>query len=215
MVFLIAGCIQAKNFNYGLKQVITLNSKYNITMETYPRNLNEINLMTNDLEELKKISLEAGQEPFNYIINYRILNLEAEKFYIEGQKYGDAGTTKNGFGCKIRPLIIESAFFRNNSAQKGFDAVVLLRDFVQKYPKEANSAGLLFKNAIFLNATFYQVAMDARSDSNIINYFCPKNESLESYKRQFKKEMNLSEDFINNLTYEEAVPIWKKIEGIN
>ena len=198
-----------------MKQITALNSKYNTTMETYPKNMKQIDAMLIDFIDLEKLQLETGQEPFKYIIDYIILNLEAEKLYIWGQKYGDAGTTKNGFGCKIKPLIIESVFFRNSSAQKGFESVVLLREFVEKYPKEANSVGFSYKNAIFLNATFYQIYTDANSDSHVINYFCPKNETLEIYQRQFKKETNLSEDFINNLTYEQAVPIWKEIVGIN
>ena len=214
ILFFIVGCTQAKDFNYGIKQINNINFKYNTTMDTYPPHLNQIISMNDDLKELKKIKLEAGQEPFNYIIDYRLLNLEVEKLFIFGQKYGESGTTKNGFGCKSRPLVIESAALRNNSALKGFEAVDLLREFVSNYPKEANLVGLSFKNAIFLNATFYQISKDAVGDSNIITYFCSKNESLESYKREFRRESNLSEDFINNLTYEKAVPIWKKLNGI-
>ena len=214
ILFFIVGCTQAKDFNYGIKQINNINFKYNTTMDTYPPHLNQIISMSDDLKELKKIKLEAGQEPFNYIIDYRLLNLEVEKLFIFGQKYGESGTTKNGFGCKSRPLVIESAALRNNSALKGFEAVDLLREFVSNYPKEANLVGLSFKNAVFLNATFYQISRDAIGDSNIITYFCSKNETLESYKREFRRESNLSEDFINNLTYEKAVPIWKKLNGI-
>ena len=214
ILFFIVGCSQAKDFNYGIRQFNDINSKYNTTMETYPQHLKQIDSMSNDLKELKKIKLETGQEPFNYIIDYRLLNLEAEKLFIFGQKYGESGTTKNGFGCKSRPLVIESAELRNRSALKGFKAVDLLREFVSKYPKEASSAGLSFKNALFLNATFYQISKDAVGDSNIITYFCQENESLESYKREFRRETNSSEDFISNLTYEQAVPIWKKLNGI-
>lgn len=214
MLFVVS-CVQAKDFKYGVKQINNLNSKYNTTMETYPKNIKQIDLMTNDLAELKKLQLETGQEPFNYIIDYRMLNLEAEKFFIEGQKYGAAGTTKYGFGCKSRPFILESASLRNSSALKGFEAVDLLREFVDKYPEEANSVGLSQKNALFLNATFYQIWKDARSDSNIINHFCPSNETLEIYRQEFRKKTNLSEDYINNLTYEEAVNIHKKIIAVS
>jgi len=211
----IAGCAQAKDFAYGVKQLNYINARYNITMESYPQHLKQIDLMSSDLKELKKEKLETGQEQLNYLIDYRLLNLEAEKLFIFGKKYGDSGTTKYGFGCKSRPLVIESAALRNSSALKGFEAVNLLREFIDKYPKESNSAGLSYKNALFLNATFYQVSEDARSDSNIITNFCPKNESLESYQRQFRRETNMSDDFINNLTYENAVPIWKNLEGIS
>lgn len=210
----IVGCTQANDFAYGLKQINSINSKYNTDMETYPKSLNQIDSMIDDFKELKKLELEKGQEALNYIIDYRLLNLEAEKLYIQGQKYGTTGTTKGGFGCKSRPLIIESASLRNMSALKGFEAVDLVREFAGKYPKEANLAGLSFKNALFLNATFYQVSRDARSDSSVINHFCPTNVTLELYQQEFRKKTNLSEDFIINLTYEGAVPIWKEIRGI-
>ncbi len=212
-LLLIAGCIQEKDFGYGVKQITKLNSKYNTTMETYPKTIAQIDSMLHDLGELKKIQLKRGNEPFNYVIDYRLLNLEAETLYISGQKYGSAGTTKDGFGCKSRPLIIESALLRNSSALKGFEAVDLLNEFASKYPEEAKLAGLSFKNALFLNATFYQVANDARRDSSTINHFCQANETLVLYKKEIKSKTNLSKEFVDNLSYEEAVPIWKKIRG--
>ena len=215
ILILIAGCTQAKDFKYSAKQISDLNSKYNTTMETSLSDIQKINAMIADFKELRKIKLDKGQEAFNYVVDYRILNLEAEKFYVQGQEYGLAGTTKSGFGCKQRPLIIESAALRNSSALKGFNAVDLLREFVDKYPAESNFANLSYKNALFLNATFYQISTDAGFDSDIINSFCPSNTTLEIYKEQFRKETNLSEEFINNLTYEEAVGIWKNLEGIN
>ncbi|MBS3105943.1 hypothetical protein J4234_06850 [Candidatus Woesearchaeota archaeon] len=210
----ILGCVQAKDFDYGLKQVNSLNSKYNTTMETYPKTMQKVSLMLNDMEELKKLQLETGQEPFGYIVDYRILNLEAEKLYIESQKYGSAGTTKDGFGCKTRPLITESVALRNMSALKGFEAAGLITEFVGKYPKEAESAGFSLKNALFLNASFYEISQDARRDSRVINNFCPQNVTLELYQEEFRKKTNLSEDSIKKMRYEEAVPIWKKIRGI-
>ena len=211
---LLLGCTQAKDFDYGAREVNKINSEYNVTMETYPKHLKQIDSMGNELKELKKISMETGQEPLNYLIDYRLLNLEAEKLYIFGQKYGETGTTKGGFGCKSRPLIIESASYRNESALKGFEAVDLLREFVDKYPKEADSAGLSYKSALFLNATFYEMSKNARADSSVINRFCPANVTLELYQQEFRKKTNLSKEFISSLTYDAAVPIWKKLREI-
>jgi len=215
ILLFIAGCVPAKDFNYGIRQINELNSRYNTTMENYPVSMQKIDLMLDEYRELKKTQLQSGQEQFNYIVNYRTLNLEAEKLFVEGQKYGLAGTTKGGFGCKSRPLIIESVSLRNSSALKGFEAVGLLREFVGKYPEDAKLAGLSEKNVLFLNATFYQVSLDARRDSNIINHFCPKNVTLELYQQEFRKKTNMSGDFIKNMGYDEAVPIWKNLRGIN
>lgn len=211
----IAGCAQANDFAYGMKKVNDVNLKYNTTMETYPKNIEQINFMLNDFAELKKLQLDSGQEQLNYVIDYRILNLEAEKLYIEGQRHGAAGTTRDGFGCKSRPIILESARLRNKSASKGFESVDLVREFAGRHPKESGLAGLSSKNALFLNATFYGIAQEANRDVRIINYFCPENVTLEIYQQDFRKRTNLSEDFIKNLDYDGAVKIWKNLRGIN
>lgn len=211
----ILGCSQLIDFNYGIKQINAIDARYNASIERYPKNIDDIRQMLKDLSGLKSLQLSYGQEQFNYLIDYKILNLEAEKLYIESQKFGSSGTTKNGFGCKSRPLITESAHLRNQSALKGFEAVSLLREFVAKYPKESNSAGLSEKNALFLNATFYLVAKEAKSDNSIINRFCPKNVTLGLYQEEFRKKTNLSKELINNLTYEQAVVIWKERRDIS
>ena len=220
ILIFIVSCAQAKDFKYSVKQVNKIDSKYNTTIETYPNTVSKINSMIGDFEEIKKLQLEAGKEPFNYLIDYRLLNLEAEKLLIEGQKYGDAGFTADGFGCKQRPLIIESAQLRNRSALKGFEAVELSREFVEEYPKEAEIAGISLKSALFLNAAFYQISEGARKDSSIINKFCPKNETLEIYKQRFSKpsfreRKSISEEYINNLSYEGAIKIYKKDLGFD
>jgi len=214
-VIALAGCAQPKDFRYGLYQLKNINMKYNATIDFYPNHLKQIESMSNDLSELKKIQLETGREPLNEIIDYQLLNLEAEKLFILSQKYGGSGTTKLGFGCKMRPLVIESAAFRNASAAKGFEAVDLLKKFVARYPKEAASAGLSSKNALFLNATFYQIYQEAEIDGRTITYFCQKNETLENYKKEFRRETSMSSGLINSLTYEQAVPIWKKLNELD
>ena len=216
LIFLIlmAGCAQ-QGFEYGLEKLNDVNSRYDTTMESYPKSAAQIDLMMSDLDSLKDLQLQSGQEPFNLLIRYRILNLEAEKFFIESQKYGFNDLAKTGFGCKPRPLIIESVALRNQSAQKGFEAVRLLREFIDNYPEDADTAGLSNKNALFLNASFYDMSRIARSDSSIINRFCPQNVTLELYRVEFMKRTNLSEEYINNLTYDEAVVIWKKIRELD
>ena len=210
LLVLLAGCAQ-QNFEYGLAKLNEVNSRYNTTMETYPKSIENIGLMTNDLNNLKNLQLQEGQEPFDRLIGYRILNLEAERLFMESQKHGFNDLTKTGFACKPRPLIIESVALRNQSAQKGFEAVSLLNEFISKYPEDAKTAGLSNKNVLFLNASFYGVSKIARSDSNLINHFCTQNVTLELYREEFRKRTNLSEENINNLTYDKAVVIWKKI----
>ena len=215
-LLLIFGCAPAKDFKYGLLQLTGVNSRYNTTMDTYPKSINQAKAMIDDYKELEKLKLDSGQEPFDIIIRYRILNLEADGlFAVNAQKYGDFGTTKNGFGCTLRPLISESAALRNGSAQKGFQSADLLKSFIEKYPENAKSAGFSEKNLIFLNATFFSIYEDAAKDSSIINGFCPENVTLGIYRQQFMKKTNLSEDYINSLDYNQAVSIWKDLRGMS
>jgi len=213
-LLLIFGCAQAKDFRYGLGKISSLNSKYNTTIDTYPKSIAQINSMLEDYRQLKNIQLDSGQESFAYVADYRILNLEAEKLYIESQKYGGSGTTKEGFGCRSRPFIIESVSLRNKSSLKAFEAVSLIREFIDKHPEDAGLSGLSAKTALFLNATFYQVSRDARTDSNVINHFCPMNVTLDVYRQNFRKKTNLSEESISKMSYEEAVQVWKKLNGM-
>ena len=215
-LLLIAGCTEVKDFKYGVDKLSSINSKYKTNMETYPSDLNNINLMIDELTALKNVNLDKEQEQFNALINYRLLNLEAEQLYaLNVLKYGNTGTTKKGFGCKGRPFIIESVKLRNSSALNGFDAVDVLKLFVEKYPSNAKSVNLSNKNALFLNAAFYQVSQDAVFDSNVINYFCPENITLSLYQKELMQNSNLSKDYINSLTYENAVKEWKNFRGLN
>lgn len=210
LAVLLAGCAQ-QDFKYGLEKLNEVNSRYNTTIETYPKSAAQMGLMMKDLDNLKNLQLQTGQKPFGYLIGYRILNLESEMLFVESQKHGFYDLSKAGFGCKPRPLIIESVALRNLSAQKGFEAAGILNEFIDNHPEDAKAAGLSNKNVLFLNASFYDMSRIARSDSNLINHFCPQNVTLELYREEFRKRTNLSEEYINNLSYEKSVVIWKKI----
>ena len=66
-------------------------------METYPDTVEKMSAMIDEMSKLKSSGLNAGSKPFSYVLNYRILNLEAEKLYSESQKYGTVGSTASGF----------------------------------------------------------------------------------------------------------------------
>ena len=213
---LVAGCAQVKDFGYGLEQMKMVDAKYGTNISNYPVDIQQAGYLIGDLEKIKGITLDRGQEQFIQILDYRLLALDAHGDFVnDAVNYGVSGTTEDGFGCKQRPLILESVALRNNSAQKGFKAVSLLRNFVDKYPEEAKMAGVSYKDSLFMNATFYEMARKARSDSSIINRFCPQNVTLELYREEFKKSTNLSEEHIKGLDYDSAVVIWKKLRGFD
>lgn len=213
LIFLIS-CSQSKDFSYGLAQLNEANAKFGSNMSIYPNDIAMIDSLLKELEKIKNIGLDKGQEQFSQLITYRMLSLETQKYLInDSLNYGKSGSTKDGFGCKQRPLVIESVALRNHSAELGFESVSLLRNFAEKYPEEAKMAGVSYKDSVFLNATFFTIWEAARKDSNTINSFCPKKRVLELYQEEFRKKTNLSEEYISKLTYEEAVIIWKKIRS--
>jgi hypothetical protein len=216
-LFVIAfavGCVQQKDFSYGLGEVNKVNIMHNTSMAAYPEDIEEIKAMISEFSGLKGDVLESGQESFEYLIDYKIARLESKKLMIEGGKYGNGGTTKYGFGCKQRPLIIESVMLKNASALKGYEAMGILSEFLSTHPDDAHVSNLTNKELIFTNATFYQLGIEAKRDSSIINNFCPESTVLELYQEEFRKKTNLSEDDIKQINYETAASIWKKIRGI-
>ena len=214
LLVLLAGCAKSKDFSYGLDQMNAVNSKYGITSNSYLADVNQIDAIMNSYKELKELKLDKDREAFNELVDYRLLAFESDRQFVNSLKYGDSGTTKKGFGCKRRPLIIETVKLKNESALMGFEAISKLKEFVDKYPQNSKLANLSQKDVMFLNASFYELSKDANRDSSTINHFCPENVTLEIYRQGFRKIENLSEEFINSLTYEQAVKLWKQISGI-
>ena len=215
-LLLAAGCAtknQTTDFSYGNGKLNEINNRYGTDMQSYPANLSKIDLMTGEIAKIQNIKLDNGDKPFGLLVSFRIFSLEAHKLYLLSQKYGDWGTTVNGFGCKRRPLIIESASLRRKSSSKGFNAAEELERFVKDYPKEASLANMSAKNVLFFNATFYEISNGAEADINNINYFCPENVTLDLYREDFRKNTNFSEDYINSLNYDKAVVIWEREIG--
>jgi hypothetical protein len=216
-LFVIAfavGCVQQKDFSYGLGEVNKVNIMHNTSMAAYPEDIEEIQALISEFTDLKGDVLESGQESFEYLIDYRIARLETQMLFIDGSRYGKSGTTKYGFGCKQRPLIIESVMLKNASALKGYEAMGILSEFLSTHPDDAHASNLTNKDLIFTNATFYQIIIDAKRDSGIINNFCPESTVLELYQEEFRKKTNLSEDDLKQMDYETAASIWKKIRGV-
>lgn len=214
LLVLIGGCVKTKDFSYGLSQMNAINLKYCITPNSYPADTSQIDAIINSYTELKELKLDKDQEAFDEFVDYRLLTLESDKQFIYSLKYGRSGTTKNGFGCKMRPLIIETVKFKNDSALRGFEAVSKLKGFIDKYQQNSNLANLSQKDVMFFNASFYELSKDANRDSGTINHFCPENVTLEIYQQGFRKIENLSEEYISNITYEQAVKLWKQTNGI-
>ena len=105
--------------------------------------------------------------------DFRIKSLEAEKLHLEGWQWGKASTTEYGFGCtKGSARILNSSKIRNASAQKGYESLDALKSLIEEFPEEAKSVDLSQKDALFLNAVYYQIEEKAASDARLIRSLC-------------------------------------------
>lgn len=207
--FILVSCAPVKDYNYAMSEFNKTIGKYNSTLENLPDTTKELESLRLELKSMQ-LGLDKDADAFKHLVGYTMLVLEAEESKIRGESYGAIGTASDGFGCKQRPLIYESADFRNESAQKGFESLAILKEFLEKYPNEANSAGLGNRIIIFKNGYYVRLANDAKSDKGIVNKLCPVNRTLEIYKEGFKKTLNMTDDEISKLTYEQAVEIYKQ-----
>ena len=187
LVFIAVGCgaQSKKDFNYGLEELNRLNQKYEVDMSRSPDSTEKIDLFLAELEDLRKTEFESGGDAFKSLIDYRIHNLQADRYFIENKmKYGERGTTIKGFGCKGRHRILNSSSLRMMSASEGFKAVEQIYKLVENYPEESKTAGLSRKDALFLNATFYEINNQAKRDNRTIEKFCTE----EVYQQLMKEE---------------------------
>lgn len=195
LMLIAVGCgtQQKKDFSYGLEEINRLNQKYEVDMSKSPDSAEKIDLFLAELEDLKKTEFESGGEAFKILIEYRIHNLQADRYFVENKmRYGERGTTIKGFGCKGRHRILNSSSLRMMSASEGFKAAEHLYRLVEGYPEESKSAGLSRKDALFLNATFYEINNQAKKDNRTIERFCP-----EEVYQQLMNEEELKKGLLN------------------
>jgi len=207
--FILISCAPVKDYNYAMSEFNRTMGKYNSTLENLPDTTKEMESLQNEIKSMQ-LGLDRDADAFKHLVDYTVLVLEAEESKIRGESYGTIGTVSDGFGCKQRPLIYESADFRNKSAQKGFESLALLKEFLENYPNEAKSAGLGNRTIIFRNGDYAKLANEAKSDKSTVNKLCPINKTLEIYKTGFKKTLNMTDEEIGKLTYEQAVEIYKQ-----
>ncbi|MBW2976989.1 hypothetical protein KY347_06095 [Candidatus Woesearchaeota archaeon] len=183
VLMILCGCAtspKAMTFEEGVNRINEIDERFGSGMKTPPNSTEEIDELMVQLTGFSAVN-ENMPKSLEYLIDFRIKSLEAEKLHIEGWQWGKASTTDYGFGCiKGSARIIESARLRNSSAQKGYEAVSALQMLVNEFPEEAESVNLTQKGIVFLNAAYYQIEEKARKDASIIRNLCFKNESASA-----------------------------------
>lgn len=162
-------------FEQGVERLNEMDKEYGSNMKTPPNSTEKIDGLLTQITGFAALNKNMPQA-LEYLLDFRIKSLEAEKLHIEGWQWGRASTTEWGFGCKNGyARITESAQLRNNSAQKGYEAVSILQLIIDEFPEEAKSLNLTQKDILFLNAAYTQVEEKARRDAAIVQKLCIDN----------------------------------------
>jgi len=159
-------------FKKGIKRINEINDKFDATMKTPPDSAEKIDGLLTQIIGFAAANENMAQS-LEYLLDFRIKSLEAEKLHVEGWQWGRGSTTDWGFGCRGGSArVLNSSKIRNSSAQKGFESLNSLQLLVDEFPKEAKSVNLSQKDVIFLNAAYQLVEKKARRDAAIIRSAC-------------------------------------------
>ncbi len=159
-------------FRNDLNKINEVNNKYQVDLFSFPETVEEGSQLMSDLK-----ALQFDQEPSKLLLDLRKKLAESDILLKEGWKYGKGSTTKYGFGCrKGLPRLRNATFNRNMSSTIGYEAVTIMHELIDNYPKEAELAGVTKKQALFFNASFFQEQQDALGDRRLVERACVKKE---------------------------------------
>lgn len=175
---LIAGCVITYTFESGIAELDTINDKYKVDHRSMPASIENAVLMRNDLKDFKENNNNLP-ESLDIFLNYRLKALESNIINLKAWEEGNRASTREGFGCKAIQVVVNSSILRNISAQRGYEAVEILQEFIDKYPDEALSINITQRDVVFTNFFYKEVENEARRDRKIIEYFCIKDEESE------------------------------------
>lgn len=172
ILMLMVGCdLGITSFESGIIEMKKINEKYGVDFKTLPATIEDSVFMRKDLKEIERVSFNPP-ESFQTFFDYRMKSLEANIIHLEAWKEGMKASTRDGFGCKLLPIVVNSSILRNASAQRGYKAIEILQEFVDKYPDEASSINITQRDVVFSNAYYYEVENEAGRDRRAINHFC-------------------------------------------
>ena len=179
--FVVYGCASSGTitFDRGVERINEIDEKFGSNVKTPPATVKAIDQLITQITGFAALN-EDMPNSLKLLIDFRIKFLGAEKLHAEGWQWGRASTTEFGFGCR-RGLerITNSSILRIAAANKGYEAIGILQEFVDEFPNEAKSINLTQKDVVFLNAAYLPIQEKAERDAAIVKSGCKKDKGEE------------------------------------
>ena len=162
-------------FDRGVERINEIDEKFGSSVKIPPATTTEIDELLTQIIGFAALN-DDMPDSLKLLIDFRIKFLEAERLHAEGWQWGRASTTEFGFGCR-RGLerITNSSILRIAAANKGYESVEVLQEFVDEFPDEAKSINVTQIDVLVLNAAYLTILEKAESDAAIVKSGCRKD----------------------------------------
>jgi len=134
-----------------------------------------VDLILNDLEMLKNKTISNkninNSEGILLLIEAREKMIKSQELYKIGLSFGDKGRTRDGFGCKDKPTVLNASDAFNQSAVIGTEVTRSFDYLLNTYPSVGHYL-LKSKRPKFYDSPIYFISREAARDRRNIEQLC-------------------------------------------
>lgn len=202
MVFFISGCSiglitkESYTFEDGFNELMALDTKYNT--DFYTENINtsqwpleEIDIINQDYIALRdrfNQSASTSRGPLLLLMEYKINNIEATKYFKLKNAIGSRGTVRDGFSCKDKPFVLMAVQYFNTSHQHLLKARYAMDDLLTYYPQSRTVIDIENRRPIIMDPPFAEILRFIDGETRIINKFCPAVSEISTEEEDKERE---------------------------
>ncbi len=191
LLIFVSGCsITGKvaypySFEDGFNELMALDSKHNT--DFYTENINTSQWLLEDIDIIKE-NYTALRDKFNtsreiseedkeallLLMEYKINNIEATKYFKLKNAIGSRGTVVDGFKCNDKPFILMAVQYFNLSHQYLLKARYAMDDILTHYSQTRAVIGIDNHRPIIMDPPFKEIFRFIDGEAKMINKFCPE-----------------------------------------
>lgn len=203
----ISGCITgAYTFKDGFNELMELDARHNTSL--YTENINasawpveDIDVIRQDYIVLRdKFNTSASvkkedREALLLLMEFKINNIEATKYFKLKNAIGKRGTARDGFKCNDKPFILMAVSYFNMSHQHLLRARYAMDDMLTYYPQTRAVIDMENRRPVIMDPPFAEMFRFIEGETGIINKFCPEiTEGKEAERENNAEEGKVAEE---------------------